>query len=158
VRVSLVPGTLAHAQALGPLLREGDVEEGRALGLEPQEALLASFRGSEVSWASLFDGEVAALCGVVPYRRTALGDSGEGLLWALSGRAVDRHPKAYLRASRAVLDALLERYSLLTNVIDARYTGALRWARWLGCEVGPPQPFGPRGAPFCRFILRRAQT
>jgi hypothetical protein len=155
VHVSIVPGTRALAEALAPLLREGDIAEGRALGLEPKAALVDSFAQSEDCWATLFDGEVAAMCGVVPHRQTALGDAGTGLVWMLSGRACNVHPKAFLRTSRAVVDVLLERYRLLSNVIDARYDGALRWARWLGCEVEAPRPFGPLGAPFCPFTLRR---
>lgn len=158
MRVSIVPGTLELATALGPLLRDGDVQEGLALGLEPKAGVIAAVHESEVSWACLFDGEVAALCGVVPSRRTTLGDSGRALVWMLSGRACNAHPKAFLRCSRVVLDVLLEQYPVLINVIDARYAGALRWARWLGAEVSEPEPFGPLGAPFCRFIIRRAST
>jgi hypothetical protein len=156
VRVTIVPGTLALAQELGPLLRDGDVQEGLALGLEPRQALIDSFRESDVSWAALFDGEVASMCGVVSIARTTLGDSGEGIVWMLSGRACSARPKAFLRTSRAVVDVLLQHYRTLANVIDARYEGALRWARWLGAEVSEPQPFGPLQAPFCRFIIRRA--
>lgn len=152
--VAIVEATRAHAESFVPLMRAADVEEVRALGLSPREAVLDSLEASEVAFAALFGGEVAFLYGVVPLWRTALtGSSTTGQLWFLSGRAVDRHPKAFLRATRASLPRLLERYAVLTNVIDARYAGALRWARWLGATLYPPRPFGPEGVPFCPFVV-----
>lgn len=149
-RVAILPATLAHAQALGPLLRDGDREEGLALGLDPAAAVVESLGLSEVAYALVFDGEVAAVCGVVPTRKP-----GTGQVWIVTGRAVDRHPKAYLRATREVLGMLLERYEELGNLIDSRYLGAVRWARWLGVEVHEPVPAGPYGIPFHPFVVRR---
>lgn len=150
VEVAIVPATRAHAEVLGQLMRKGDREEGLALGLEPETAAVLSWERSEVAYALLFDGEVAAVCGVVPVPGAPFD-----LVWILTGRAVDRHPKAYLRASRRILGQLLERYPVLCNSIDARYRGAVRWARWLGVELGEPVPAGPYGIPFRPFVVRR---
>lgn len=125
------------------------------MGLESREALVESQAASSLCYAALFDGEMAALCGVVPFSQTALGDSGAGLVWMLSGHACSKHPKAFLRTSRAVADVLLEQYRCLGNLVDARYTAALRWARWLGAELSEPRPVGPRQQLFIPFTLRR---
>jgi hypothetical protein len=37
---------------------------------------------------------------------------------------------------------------VLENFIDARYEAAVRWAKWLGFDVGAPVPYGPAGMPF----------
>jgi hypothetical protein len=152
--VQYLEATLQHAEAFAPLLRAGDVEEGRALGLEPREALVESVLNSSEAYAVTFNGELGAMFGVVPLRGTVLGT--RGLVWILSGRAVDRYPLAFLKASRQVLDALRKHFDVLTNVVDARYEASLRWLRWLNCELGPPAPFGPKGMLFCRFTARRA--
>lgn len=155
VHVAIVPAALAHAEALAPRLRAADVAEVRALGDEPIDALLASVAHSSVAYATFFDGEPAALCGVVPCAQTLLGDSGVGCVWMLSGHACSAHPKHFLRTSRVITDVLLGRYAVLGNIIDARYTGALRWAAWLGAQVQAPRPLGPFGMLFCPFVLRR---
>lgn len=155
--VRIVPGTLEFARDFAPLMREEDLEEGRALGLiDPIAALLESVRTSNPCVGVTFDGEPAVMLGVQPAAPVSLLDVTErGLLWMLSGRACSRHPKDFLRYSRRILDGLLERYDELHNVIDARYLGAVRWARWLKLELGPPEPFGPRGMLFHRFVARR---
>jgi hypothetical protein len=142
---------MRHADELAPNLREGDMLEGKALGLEPLTALRESLANSEVSWAFLLDGEVAALFGVLPVPHSP----GCGWVWMLSGRACDKHKRAFLRAGREVVPALLEHYSILCNAIDARYTGALRWARWMGFTVRDAVPLGPHGLPFHPFMIRR---
>jgi hypothetical protein len=148
-----VPGTLELAEQLAPLLRAGDVAEGLALGLDPRQGLLDSVRCSEVSWAALFDGEVGAMVGARTTARTLLGTAGE--VWILSGTAVDRNPRAFMRSSRQVLEQLLQQWDSLSNVVDTRYEASLRWLKWLGFSFAPPVPMGPQGVLFCRCTIRR---
>jgi GNAT superfamily N-acetyltransferase len=37
--------------------------------------------------------------------------------------------------------------------VHAEYAEAIRWLRWLGFAIGPPQPRGPHGAPFRPFSI-----
>lgn len=151
--VQLLPSTLDHAHRLAPLLRAEDIAEGAALGRDASQALIRSFELSEVCYSAIFDGEVAALCGVVPGVRTHLASVDR--LWMLSGRGCSKFPKAFLRSSRVVLAVLQLRYDLLSNIIDARYRGALRWAESMGAVLGAPEPHGPWGMPFRPFTVRR---
>lgn len=156
VDVCITEATLSDADALWPLLREQDADEARALGMEPLEALRGSVNASEVAVAVRFNGELAAIFGVAPLREhTVLGRSSTATVWMVSSHACSRHPKAFLRTSRRVVDALLTRYERLVNVIDARYTGALRWAEWLGFHLGPAIPMGPHGLLFHPFTVER---
>lgn len=153
----LVTATEAHALALAPHLRAGDVAEIRATaGVSPEVGLLGSLRGTlaaggEAS-ALLIGGEVAALWGVRP-----LTDLRQvGVVWLLTGELVERHRLLFASLSRFVLRKLLREYPVLCNWIDARYTRALRWAEWTGAKLGEPKPFGVEARWFQKATWRRA--
>ncbi len=155
-KVQTVPACLEHAAALAPRLRAEDVAEVLAShGHGPLEALTAALAASELAGALLVDGEVAALYGVAPVRETILGPPVAGSIWLLGSDALGRHRREFLRRSRLVVAEALERYPLLFNFVDARYTAALRWAAWLGFEVLPAQPHGVAGLPFHRIVMRK---
>lgn len=154
-KLALVPATLQHARSLA--LRAEDAAEIVALGANPTVEAVDSVRKSDVSFTWLVDGEVACVGGVVAIGDTALVPSRVGLVWLLSGALVAQHPIRFARASRVVLSWLLGHYSLLGNVVDARYAATLRWLRWLHFEVEAAAPLGPLGMPFHACTLRRAK-
>lgn len=136
-------------------MREADRAECEALGFSPIDALVKSLAVSREAYAMLFDGEPAAVFGVVPMPKVTLVGAERGRVWALTGRGVDKHKKAFIRWSRRVVTQLLERYELLFNFVDARYVGALRWLASLGFDVFLPEQYGAHGALFCPFRIRR---
>ena len=150
--VLFVPATEAHARELAPSMRAADVAENLASdGFTPLEACLVSLAISTEARAAYFGGELGALFGVAegPF----LGF--KAIPWLLTTGVVERHQRAFWRASRLVVASWLERYLVLEQAIDARYGMALRWAARLGFEVEPPAPWGVAGLPFCRITLRR---
>lgn len=148
--------TRAHAEALAELLRPEDVAEVVAFGYATgRDALIASLESSEEAFSALTDdGEVLAMWGVIPLRQTMLGEVG-ALIWFLSGRGFPRYAKTLSKAARIAVRVLGERYGTLGNYIDARYEAAVRFARWVGFQVGEPVPVGPHGHLFRGAILRR---
>ena len=146
--VEVEPATLAHVERLA--LRDGDRREVEALGLSPREALVRSLARSVWADAYLADGEVAALVGLV--LQPLVG--GTAMPWLLTGRAVDRHRKDFLRLSRTRTRAMAAAHGTLVAHVHADYVQAVRWLGWLGFEIAPPGPLGPRGAPFHRATLR----
>lgn len=150
----LVPATAEHAEQLIESLRPEDAAEIEACGVSAAEGVRTSFETSDEATTYLFDGEVAAMFGVAVVGETVLGRSGR--FWFLTGRAFAKHPRQFMRAARPLLRALLERYGTLSNVVDARYAAAIRFARSFGFEVGAPRPHGPFGMPFCPFEARRS--
>lgn len=151
----IVPAKRWHAAALAPLMRAEDAAEVLASGgFGPFEAIRASMRLSSHTRTAKIDGEVAAIFGTTAdasLPRT-------GIVWMLTGAAVSRHPLAFLRACRPALAELhqVSGFRVLWNLVDARYEAAIRWARWLGAEVGEPAPFGQSGFPFVPVVFRRS--
>jgi hypothetical protein len=150
VDLHIQTATPADAEALASLMRTQDVEELEACGLAPLEALSIALAVSDVAYTAFVDGEVAAMWGAHGW---TVG--GWGVPWLLTGRAIARHPKVLLKHSHRCLQELTALYPTLFQFIDARYTGAVRWARWLGFQVFAAQPFGSEGLPFHPVVYRR---
>lgn len=131
------PATLEHARQLAGVMRPQDRAELHASGWpDPYAGLAEALWRSDEAWVALFDGEVAAMWGVGPVDnadRSVM--EGHGVAWLLTGRAVELHPKQFLRMCRPAVGQLLKRFPVLVNAVDARYTRALRWAKWLGFHV-----------------------
>jgi len=143
--VEVLPARPEHALALAPVLRPADRAEVRASdGLSPLAALELSLRLSDEAYVGLLGGEVAALFGV---RRASLVGR-QGIPWLLTGAAVERHPKAFVKSSRSVLDVWRGDYARLSNWVDARHDQALRWLARLGFTIHPARPYGVLGLPF----------
>lgn len=144
--VVTVPSRVEDAFVLAQTMREDDVRELEACGQSPLDGVLFAMEGSESVCTMLYDDTVGAMWGVCPR-----GDGGE--LWFLTAHLFGEHPKAFLRSIKAHLKGLLQKYGTLFNVIDGRYTGALRLAESMGAEFGSPVSIN--GHPFVPFRIRR---
>lgn len=156
--VRILPATPEHVEELARAMRKEDAAEVLASGgFSPRQALEVSLAHSTSAWTVFFGPEVAAMWGVCPGPggSSLLGGSEIGIAWALTGTAVDRSKRSFLRVSKVALAALLHDYAALVNYVDARYTAALRWARWLGFEVCPAVQFGHGALLFHPIIYRR---
>lgn len=117
--------------------------------LSPRRALEGCLAGAMEAWTAELHGEPAVMFGVSPGpRRSLLGPTDYDVPWVLTSEPVVRWPKAFARASRAVIRSFRARYPRLENMTDARYTASLRWARWLGAEILPAVPWGVARLPF----------
>lgn len=155
--IRVVMATAEHAHALAPRMRLEDARECQALGFSgPLDALVSSLEASVEAWALYLGGELAALYGVAdPQPESILGGPGpRGVVWALTGEACSRYPLAFVRASREMLDDLLQRWGSLHNAVDTRYRGALRWLDALGFAPAG-QETTVRGVPFVHATISR---
>lgn len=153
--VQLVRAHREHAEKLACAMRPLDMLECASAGRTPLEALLDGMTHSEACWAALFNGEVAAMGGAVPQGGTILTGVEYATVWALTGPDIARHPKAYLKASRAAVAYLLARYGALVAYVDARYEAAVRWVQRLGFIVGDARQLPGFDAPTHAAWLRR---
>lgn len=143
--ITLLPATMEHAQRL--VLRDGDAAELAALGISQEDGLRAALARAVWAETYLIDSAPAAIVGL---GRSALV-GGHGVPWLLTGPAVERHRKIFLRESRRQVARMLAEVRPLVNWVHADYGRAVRWLEWLGFELDPPRPLN--GAPFRRFRL-----
>lgn len=78
-------------------------------------------------------GQIICMTGVSPSSLVGI----TGVPWLLGSDLVRRYRRAFLAESRRLVARWLTWFDALRNVVDARYTAAIRWLRWLGFEIGP---------------------
>ena len=143
---------IEDATLIGDRLRDADrVEAWRAMGLFAHAAIRESILKSSVCGVFLDDNEPLCIMGLVQPIILAPGIAHP---WLVGTEALGHHRKAFLRETRLWVQEWRKDYSLLVNYVDAEYTGAIRWLEWLGFDIFPPEPYGPRGALFRRFEMR----
>ena len=125
-----------------------EIEEGCGQGL--RQALEYGLAHSVEPLLILHGGQPLAAFGEV-----ALVPGVVGVPWLISTTHIERHPRAFLKACRPLLQRMLQRHPTLTNYIDARNTAAIRWLQWLGFRMDSPVPHGPHRLPFRQFHLTR---
>jgi hypothetical protein len=146
---AIVEATYADAAALAASLRPEDAAELAAIGeTDMTLAINRCMDASTVSFAAVLDGQVGAMFGCGPVRSALGSPDGLGWVWFITGKTFAQKPRPFARPARAVMAQLLERFPILVNYIDARYEAAVRWAKWLGFDVGAPVPYGPAGMLF----------
>lgn len=144
--------TFVHAEQLGVRMRKLDAEEVRASGdLSPQEALRVSIQRSAEAWTALYKGEPFAMFGVSPFNPL----STHAVPWLLTREDIFKHRRELIKYSRKVAHHWLDRWPILINYMDAEHEPGLRWAKWVGFEIFPAEPYGPFGKPFHRIELRK---
>lgn len=142
ISVKILRARPEHAAQLAPVMRPADLAECRAFGhADALAALEQALANSTESWVVFFDDEIAAMVGV--------DDLGYdvALVWALTGRAVDRARLTFMRTSRDLVEILLQTRLVLWNYVDARYQAALDWLECLGFNIGPVKPHSVTGEP-----------
>jgi hypothetical protein len=157
--LQVVPARLEHAMQFAPMLRAGELDELVAQGFPSAEQALVDGICDSDEACTVFDGDkLVAMFGVAPDRTaqvTVVGGRRVGVVWFLTGEGFQRSVRRGLRVARRAVAAMLGLYPVLITVIDARYLGAVRWARWLGFTIGIAVPWGPLGMPFHPAVIRR---
>jgi hypothetical protein len=146
----VVPTTVEHVLELSETMRTADQAEIWASGnYTPFEGLTQSIRLTEETMTGLVDGHVLCIFGV---GKTTL-TSPVGFPWMLSSVLVDSHIRPWARGSKMAFEHMTKAYNVkhLRNHIDARYTEAVRWLKWLGFTIHPAEPFGMEQLPFHLF-------
>jgi len=156
-KVEVEPPTQGDILQLAVTMRAADLLEIHTTGASSaRDCLVRSVEGSAVCWAVRFNGKTAAIFGVRQLTPGTALTHPSGIVWALTGAMVDQHPMTFFRTSRDMLAILMSRFGLLANWVDARYSGALRWAEALGFTLDAPEPHGVNGALFRYVHIRGA--
>lgn len=145
---------MAHAKVVVRGMRARDLEEVLAGWGNPAQAIEEAIAASpDYARTAFWELEPLAIFGM--RRLTVMGASAE--VWCFGTKAIDRHPLAFLRASKAVVTQMLRHNPTLTNYVDAHDNEAIKWLCWLGATSAlPPQMRG--GRLFAQFFLTRPEA
>lgn len=150
-KYEIVPSKEAHAYELATHMRVPDKQEAwAAMHHSPAMAILYSLEASKNSLTGLADGRVVCMFGVGSATVLSL----TGVPWLLATKELENHGRAFIRRNKRELLKMSRGYNLLRNYVDARNLVSIRWLRWLGFTVLPPEPFGVEELPFHPFEMR----
>ena len=152
--VEIVECTDDALEHIADNLKPADREEGyAAVGHRRYfDMMRLSTLGSESTRVAVSAyGEPVAVIGV----RTLSLLYNTGVPWMVTVDCTRKHKRALMSLGRAYTAAMLERYSTLTNFVDARNTDSVAWLQRLGFTIEAPHPYGPLAMPFHRFTIAR---
>ncbi len=142
----------ADVKSLGSRLRTKDAQEVIAEGFTSSEdALRYAFKHSSLCLTVERESLSVAMFGLVP--TTLTSDLAQA--WFLGAPELARMKKTFVKLSPVFIKMMLERHSILYNIVDCRYPEAISWLKSLGAVFDPPQKFGPEGRDFQQFLIRR---
>ena len=130
-------------------LRQPDIDEVKALGKEPKEALQESYFGSKPKcYTGFFKGVPMAMFGVVPFSDNPKW----GSIWLLGTDDVtDGAPISFLKWTKLFFPHLIEPYDMVCNIVDKRNTVHIKWIKWLGFKFIREVKAGPYNKTFYEF-------
>lgn len=137
---------------LSERLRQEDQDECRALGVEPDLALLGSIESSTSCFSIIRnDSEVIGMfgCGPSALRQDPLRI---GSVWLLGSPGIQDIRYTFLRQCRHWTSVLHRDYDVLWNWADARNTVHVKWLKWLGFRIIQTAPIGTGGEQFHQFL------
>lgn len=124
-----------------------DVDECKALGYTPWQALAAAEKASAFSWTGEIDGWPEAMFGVVPGNYV----TGLGHPWFLGSRKARFMRREFLRDAPEFLARIEALFPRLDGYVSARNTTAIRWLHRMGFVVQDETTL-MRGEPMRRFL------
>lgn len=133
-------------------LRPEDRQEVLASHGSTREALQVGFDESEECWTIIVKdtGEIAGMYGLARYDDTL------GVPWLLTSPAIKKVWLPFLRGSRKWVEEANNKYPLLTNAVDADYTVAINWLRFVGFTfIKKHEKWGVGNKPFLEFVRIR---
>ena len=133
-------------------LRPEDRQEVLASHGSTREALQVGFDESEECWTIIVKdtGEIAGMYGLAQYDDTL------GVPWLLTSPAIKKVWLPFLRGSRKWVEEANNKYPLLTNAVDADYTVAINWLRFVGFTfIKKHEKWGVGNKPFLEFVRIR---
>ena len=143
----IVRATLEDCRELAENMREEDRwEVFHAAGLQSHEAVMVSMASSEYIYAGKINGKVVCIFGVGEV------SPGVGCPWMLATDLLTTVKKTFLRHCRPFVEAMNERYPLLTNKVWVENTTHIRWLKWLGFTFLPHKTVTASGATFQDFV------
>jgi hypothetical protein len=136
-------------------IRQADITEGLACGVDPYNSVKQSYEQSILSLTAEFSNKILCMAGIVdlPSCKSLLGR--DSIVWVLSAKELENHKITFGIISKKFLKVLLEYRPVIQNFVDARYITSVNWIKWLGGELESPMPIGINGELFQYFTFRK---
>jgi len=144
--IELVPATEEDVETVAANMRAVEVNECRAFGRSPVEALRRGLKSSRVCRAARLNGEPVAVYGLLI--TSLMG--GVGSPWMLGTDEIARRGRSLMRIARATIAEWQVVTPLLSNNVHAENAVSIRWLTRLGFTV-EPKVFDIGGEPMRRF-------
>lgn len=136
------PSVKEDVYSLQTRLRDADVAELAAQGMDPSQALIQGLWRSKPDCMTVeLDGLPIAMYGVVPGLCERFG-----AIWLLGSEELVRG-SFFLRNCKQELARISEDYDLLYNQVHDQNEVHIRWLRWMGFEFTRHNP------PFLEFSM-----
>lgn len=112
-------------------LRADDFDEVFAIsGKSPHYDIIDSWQNSLRKWVILNNhGEAVAVLGIRPIGNMF---SDIGLPWLVGTDELTKMKKFFVKVSKPIINEMCKHFKLLVNLVDSRYTKAVRWLKWCG--------------------------
>ena len=148
--------TQADIQYLATHLRQSDINElAITSGLLPLQAIQLSVDKSDPQFLFAAFADDVLLCIGGCSTPSMLSDI--GMPWLLATDAMKHHTKRLTRDAIIGVRMMLYKYSMLSNVVDARHRAAIRWLTAIGFTFKETIEIVP-GYLAIRFEIRRNDT
>lgn len=127
--------------------READKTEALMfLGKTIQESLENTPQLYNTSMVWELGGKLLCMYGTTPTE-----DDDKWVVWMLATDDFDKNRKAARINSKRFFDDITDGKKYLFNYVHVAHKNALRWVKWLGFQVGEPEPVGINGELFCKI-------
>lgn len=130
-RVTLKPASPAHIGRIANRMRAADVQECRAMGHSPKQALRGALTASTMAWTACVDGEPHAMFGLVVTNALC----GHGSPWMLGSEEIYRHPREMIRMGPRFLKLFSDLTPSMSGLVGAGNDRAIRLLRRWGFLV-----------------------
>lgn len=143
----IVEATSEHIDALKDNLRHHDALECLLLGSDPESAMKHAFETDTATYTALdSEGKAFGMFGSGPLVGTTTG-----YIWFLGTPEVNKHRRAFLRASRDWVQFLSAPYDATANIVLKDNKVAVRWLKFCGAKF--IREIEVSGQSFYEFII-----
>jgi len=148
------PSTVEDAEYLAPRLREADLSEIRAAsGNDPLQSLLHSLHMGTATY-TMVDPDDDTPVGIFGVVETS--DPDLASVWAMASPQILKHPKLFMRESRAWVESVNDIYPVLFNYVDERNLVHIKWLQAMGfIFIHRHLHFGVERRTFIEFVRIR---
>ena len=138
------------AKAIAANMRKEDRRElVGIIGDNIEKEVEYSIEASEQAYVCECAEGILAAFGVVrtnPFKQ-------EGMIWMLATNLTAKHKVYTGKWTRKGVEAFLKDWDYLYNYVDKGNDETIKWLKWIGAKVYPPEPYGIYGLPYHKFTF-----